>query len=61
MAEPRDNEWSRTLFQEEEGTAKLWGKGLDTGRGEELVFAMVMHECERWTIKKAECRIINVA
>ena len=23
---------------------------METGRGEELVFALVMYECERWTI-----------
>ena len=24
-----------------------------------MVFAVVMYECESWTIKKAECRIID--
>ena len=24
-----------------------------------MVFAVVMYECEVWTIKKAECRIID--
>lgn len=56
MAEPRDNEWSRTLFQEEEGTAKLWGKGLDTGRGKGLGASVssnyysILHDIERCII-----------